>query len=93
MPAEERVINASGGADSALSLRQLTAWCDQRFGPHPVTSDPKPRPFDIPWMVLDSAKARRIWEWTPLTPMNDILNEIAEHAENHPDWLDLSAPL
>ena len=44
-------------------------------------------------MVLDSAKARRLWNWTPATPASEILNEIAEHAENHPTWLELSAPL
>lgn len=93
MPAEERILNVSGGAASALSLRQLTGWCDRRFGPHKIASDPAPRPFDIPWMVLDSAKAQRLWDWTPTTPAQDILNEIAEHAQRHPGWLELSAPL
>ncbi|MDR2675293.1 MAG: NAD-dependent epimerase/dehydratase family protein [Opitutaceae bacterium] len=93
MPAGERILNVSGGAASAMSLRQLTGWCDRRFGPHAVASDPAPRPFDIPWMVLDSAKAKRLWDWTPATPVQDILNEIAEHAGAHPGWLELSAPL
>ncbi len=92
MPADERIINVGGGAASAMSLRQLTAWCDRRFGAHAVASDPAPRPFDIPWMVLDSAKAGRLWDWRPATPVQDILNEIAEHAQGHPGWLDLSAP-
>jgi CDP-paratose 2-epimerase len=93
MPAGDRVLNISGGAASAMSLRQLTGWCDRRFGPHKIASDPAPRPFDIPWMVLDSAKAARLWNWKPATPMPDILNEIAAYAESHPDWLALSAPL
>jgi CDP-paratose 2-epimerase len=57
-----------------------------------VTSDPAPRPFDIPWMVLDSSKAHAIWQWQPTIPTNQILEEIAVHAEQTPGWLDLSAP-
>jgi CDP-paratose 2-epimerase len=89
----DRVINCSGGAASARSLRQLTAWCDDRFGPHAVAAAPEPRPFDIPWMVLDSSKARTLWNWEPATSVTDICEEIATHAESHPDWLEISAPL
>jgi CDP-paratose 2-epimerase len=93
LAAVDRVVNFSGGAASAMSLRQLSAWCAERFGPHTVAADPQPRPFDIPWMVLDSAKAARVWNWKPTTPTAAILEEIAAHAEAHPEWLDLSAPL
>jgi len=88
----DRIINVSGGQSSAMSLRQLTAWCDERFGAHPVATNPEPRPFDIPWMVLDSAKAEQIWDWRPETPTLQILAEIAEHAAAHPNWLKISAP-
>lgn len=91
--AADRIINCSGGASSARSLRQLHAWCDARFGAYAAASDPQPRPFDIPWMILDSAKARRLWNWTPATGTDAICEEIAVHAETHPHWLDLSAPL
>jgi CDP-paratose 2-epimerase len=43
-------------------------------------------------MVLDSALAKKQWNWQPQTPMQDILEEIAVHAEQHPRWLELSAP-
>ncbi len=89
----DRVINVGGGAASALSLLQLTRWCDARFGRHAVGSDPAQRPFDNPWMVLDSSKAKRIWGWTPRIPVRAILEEIAAHAGTHPDWLEISAPL
>lgn len=87
-----RICNVAGGADSSISLRQLTAWCDGRFGPHPVASDPQPRPFDIPWMVLDASLASAVWDWRPQTPLLAVLEEIAVHAQQNPDWLDLSAP-
>lgn len=90
---EDRIINVSGGSASAMSLRQLSHWCAGRFGLHEVGANPVPRPFDIPWVVLDSAKATRLWGWQPLILKEDILEEIALHAEAHPEWLDLSSPL
>ncbi len=87
-----RICNVAGGADSSISLRQLTSWCDGRFGAHPVASDPQPRPFDIPWMVLDSTQAADAWGWRPQTPLLAVLEEIAAHAQQNPGWLDLSAP-
>ncbi len=89
----DRVVNIGGGAASAMSLLQLTDWCADRFGPHPVAPDPVPRAFDIPWLVLDVAKAQRVWGWAPKTPVLSILEEIAAHAGSHPGWLELSAPL
>jgi hypothetical protein len=44
-------------------------------------------------MVLDSTKARHLWNWTPATPVHAILDEIASHALAHPRWLELSTPL
>ena len=91
--ATDRLANISGGAASAMSLKQLSDWCTGRFGPHEVAQDGTPRSFDIPWIVLDHAKATRLWDWRPVTATTGILEEIARHAENNPGWLDLSAPL
>lgn len=88
-----RIVNVAGGRNSAKSLRQLTNWCDARFGAHPVASDPRPRPFDLPWVVLDSARAGEVWKWSPQTSAEAILEEIALHAEANPDWLAISAPM
>jgi len=88
-----RVQNVSGGVKSAMSLAQLSDWCAARWGKHPVTSDPRPRLFDVPWMVLDSALAKQQWGWQPATPTMEILEGIAVHAEQNPRWLELSAPL
>ena len=92
LPVSDRLANFSGGAASAMSLCQLSDWCAQRFGPHGVVQDGTPRPFDIGWMVLDHAKASRLWDWTPTTPTPAILGEISAHAEQNPGWLELSAP-
>lgn len=86
-----RIANFSGGAANAMSLAQLTGWCDARFGPHNVSGVAKPRPFDIPWMVLDSSLATRTWKWWPKTSLPQVLDEIARHAEQNPNWLEISA--
>jgi len=86
----ERIQNAGGGVASAMSLAQLSAWCANRFGKHKVERDAGSRPYDLPWMVLDSTRARRQWNWRPTVPLEQILDEIAHHAEAHPDWLEIS---
>lgn len=88
----DRLANFSGGAASAMSLKQLSDWCAGRFGPHSVVQDGTPRPFDIPWIVLDHTKATTTWGWKPATPTVQVLEEIAAHAEQNPGWLELSAP-
>ena len=91
---QPRVINLGGGAAHTFSLAELSAWCAARFGfAHPVAADPTPRAFDIPWMVMDSALAQKTWAWQPRISLEEILTEIAAHAEAHPAWLRLSAPL
>jgi CDP-paratose 2-epimerase len=86
-----RVMNVSGGLGQSASLRQLSAWCAERFGPHSVIAEAKDRPFDVPWLVLDSSLAARTWGWKPQTPLEAIWTEIAEHAERNPDWLNATA--
>ncbi len=83
------ILNVSGGVESAISLAQLSSWCTERLGPHQVMADANPRPFDIPWMVLDSTAVGETWGWKPQTPMADLLEEIARHTEQNPSWLEL----
>ena len=88
--AQSGLFTAGGGPERTMSLRQLTAWCDARFGQHAVASDPTPRTYDIPWFVTDSRRAGAEFNWTPEHSLEAILTEISEHAEAHPHWLELS---
>ena len=88
---QPRIANFSGGAKNSMSLAQLTDWCDARFGKHAVATDANPRPFDIPWMVLDSSLAEKSWNWSPKILLPQVLDEIAKHAEQNPNWLDVSS--
>ena len=93
-----------GRADQGIFAYWINAWLRQRplkylgFGGHgyQVRDCLHPRdlvPFDIPWIVLDSTKAEKIWAWRPTSCKAAILEEVAQHAEKNPRWLDLSAPL
>lgn len=86
-PPSDAIYHAGGGASNAMSLAQLTSWCDRPFGRHKPEPDLRPRPFDIPWLVMDSTRARADFGWTPRRSLDSILDEIAEHVRNHPDWL------
>jgi len=90
-PDAPRVLNVSGGLGQSASLRQLSAWCAERFGSHTIAAEAKTRPFDVPWLVLDSSRAAQVWDWQPQTPLEAIWTEIAEHAEKNPEWLDATA--
>lgn len=48
------------------------------------------RPCNVPWMVLDSARAKRQWDWQPTVRIEQIVEEIAQHGEAHPEWLEIS---
>ncbi|HLG95331.1 MAG TPA: NAD-dependent epimerase/dehydratase family protein [Bryobacteraceae bacterium] len=81
------ILNAGGGASNAMSLAQLTAWCNDRFGTHTPSSDLSDRRFDVPWLVMDSTRANTEFGWNITHTLPSILDEIAEHVETHPDWL------
>ncbi len=85
------VLNVSGGLSNSISLARLSQWCAARFGPSPIASDSVVRPYDVPWLVLDSARAVAVWNWRPTVNLERVLEEIARHAEEHRDWLDLSS--
>lgn len=86
----ERIYVAGGGPRNAMSLAQLTAWCDDRFGRHAPASDPRSRPYDIPWVIMDSSEAGAEFGWRIETPLPELLDGIARHAGEHPDWLERS---
>jgi CDP-paratose 2-epimerase len=72
-----RICNFGGGVGNSCSLRQLSEWCEKKFGPRKVESDPKPRPYDLPWVVMDSSRAEKMWGWKVQTSMEGIFDEIA----------------
>jgi CDP-paratose 2-epimerase len=85
-----RLYTAGGGPANAMSLSQLNAWCDDRFGRLEPEHDPRPRSYDVPWVIMDNSDVQRDFDWSPSVGMLDTLDQIAEHARQHPEWLERS---
>ena len=92
-PPDDPVYNVAGGARNAMSLAQLNAWCDERFGQHDPQPDVRPRPFDIPWVVMDYSRVAADFGWEPKQSLAMILEEIEGHVRRHPEWLAHSGAL
>ena len=82
-----KIINLGGGVENSLSLRELSSWCEDRFGQNEVLASQDERPMDAPWIVMDSTTAQNAWNWSVKTKIEQILEEIANHAEKNPHWL------
>jgi CDP-paratose 2-epimerase len=87
---KNRIWNIGGGPENSMSLSELSAWCGQRFGHRDIERDFKARPYDLPWVIIDSGAARDRWKWQPAVKIESILEEIAGQAETSPEWLKLS---
>ena len=87
------IWNVGGGPSNAMSLAQLSAWCADHFGRREVGADRAARRWDVPWVVMDTARARARFGWTATIPVVTILDEIADHHRRHPEWLSISQPL
>jgi CDP-paratose 2-epimerase len=84
-----KVINLGGGFENSLSLKELSNWCEDRFGQNEVLSTNEVRPMDAPWIVMDSTTAQNAWNWSVKTKIEQILEEIGNYAEKNPSWLKL----
>jgi CDP-paratose 2-epimerase len=89
---DNRIFNLGGGAANAMSLKQLSEWCRDRYGEYKIDMDKTERAFDVPWLVMDNSRAADEFKWNPQRDLMSILDEIAKHAEANPHWLELSAP-
>lgn len=85
-----KIINVGGGIENSMSLKQLSDWCEQRLGPNEVISSLEQRPMDAPWIVMDSSVAQNAWNWRVQSRLERILEEIADHADQNPNWLSFS---
>lgn len=85
-----KIINVGGGIENSISLKQLSDWCEKRFGANEVISSSESRPMDAPWIVMDSTIAENAWNWSVKTKLDQILDETAGHADQNPNWLSFS---
>ena len=81
-----KTINLGGGVRNSLSLKELSSWCEDRFGQNEVLASQDERPMDAPWIVMDSTTAQNYWNWSVKTKIEQILEEIVVHAEKNSEW-------
>jgi len=87
-----RLMNVSGGPESAFSIAELSAWCRDRFGvDQAVIQDGTPRAFDLGWLILDDRLCRQTFGWRPTVTRDMIFEQVARFAEENPEWLAVSA--
>jgi CDP-paratose 2-epimerase len=84
--------NLGRDADALDVRTQLGAWgAGATLGQGvELAGDLSARPFDFPWVELDAACAGREWDWQPAKTVEEICAEIARHAREHPEWLEVS---
>lgn len=85
-----KIINIGGGIKNSMSLKDLSFWCADRFGENMVIASSETRPMDAPWIIMDSSTAQTVWNWKVQIKIDQLLTEIAQHAEQNPNWLDLT---
>jgi CDP-paratose 2-epimerase len=83
----DRIWNIGGGLMNSMSLAELSGWCSRRINKRHVERQLDHRPFDVPWIVMNAALAKTRWGWQPAARLEEILEEIADHAEKNPEWL------
>ena len=76
--------------DLQIIENEILEYQQKRFGPNEVVSSLEERPMDAPWIVMDSSLAQNAWNWSVKTKLEQILDEIADHAEKNPNWLSLT---
>jgi CDP-paratose 2-epimerase len=75
----DRVLNIGGGAQGALSLREMTEICASYFGWNAeIGRGKKSRPYDIPYYVTDYTKAYLSWGWKPSQSASEIVRRLCE---------------
>jgi CDP-paratose 2-epimerase len=85
-----QLYTVGGGLGNAMSLAELTAWCDARFGINAPVADLRPRTYDIPWLVMDNHDAESDFGWRVEISLERLLAQIADHAQCNPEWLERS---
>lgn len=83
------LFNAGGGAANAVSLRELTALCEQVTGRKvAMGSTPETRDADIPWYVTDNACVTAATGWAPQRDLPGLVEDICRWLGDHRDRLE-----
>jgi CDP-paratose 2-epimerase len=72
-----RALNAGGGAERSVSLRELTTKCEERSGRRlrfEAVADTAPA--DVPYYVTDNRGIRTAYGWSPRRSLDAVLDDV-----------------
>jgi CDP-paratose 2-epimerase len=72
-----RVFNVGGGHERSVSLRELTALCEERSG-RTIAIEPRVEtdPADVPYYVTDNREVSAAVGWTPQRPLGGVIDDV-----------------
>lgn len=72
-----QVFNVGGGRERSISLRELTALCEEATGNHieiaPITDT---RPADVPLYISDNSAVTAATGWQPATDPRNVVEDV-----------------
>ena len=72
-----QTFNVGGGIKNSISLKQLTAKCEELTGNKlNIGSQKKTSIFDIPIYITDNSKISKIYKWKPSKNIDKILQDV-----------------
>jgi len=73
------ILNVGGGKKNAVSLKQLTKYC-QKITSERIKISPKKNTsiYDIPYYVTDNSKVKKIYKWFPKKNFLHIVTDLYE---------------
>jgi CDP-paratose 2-epimerase len=80
------IWNIAGGIANAISLGELTGWCNERFGRHEPSRVSRRCPLISPGWSWTPAAPARCGGWSPHRTLPSILEEIAPRRNIRTDW-------
>ncbi|MCX5792367.1 MAG: NAD-dependent epimerase/dehydratase family protein [Elusimicrobia bacterium] len=83
-----RIVNVGGGADNAMSLRELDDFCADYFKASGKTEGvAATRPYDVPFYVTDARLAQKHWGWRPARTCAARLEDTCRWAGENRDFI------
>ncbi len=77
-------VNVGGGVAGSLSLIETTALCEEITGNRiEITTEPDPRPGDVPVYISDCARLQGLTDWRPRRGPRDTLADIHAWIRDH----------
>ena len=70
-------VNAGGGKKNAVSLKELTKFCQKiTSNKIKIFSKKKTSEYDIPYYVTDNSKVKKIYKWRPEKNFLNIMHDV-----------------